>query len=83
MVNDKMKHVLTGLAVALIALPCYFGGSLFSGLWSALAGVVWGVGKEWYDYQNDGRFDWRDLGCTVLGVVVVCLFIVLLHFGKG
>lgn len=78
-----MKHLMAGLAVALISLPCYFGGSLFSGLWSALAGIIWGVGKEWYDYQNDGRFDWKDLGCTCLGVVLVCLFIVLLEYGKG
>lgn len=85
MINDKMKHLMAGLAIAVVvALPCYFeSGNLFAGLWATLAGVIVGLLKEWYDYQNDGRFDWRDLGCTVLGVVMVCGFILLLHVGKG
>lgn len=80
-----MLHLIVGLvATAIIALPCYFEtGNLFAGLWATLAGVIVGLLKEWYDYSNDGRFDWRDLGCTVLGVVIVCLFIVLMHFAKG
>lgn len=85
MVNDKMKHLMAGLVIAVVvALPCYFeSGNLFAGLWATLAGVIVGLLKEWYDYKNDGRFDWRDLGCTVLGVACVCLFIVLMHVGKG
>lgn len=85
MINDKMKHLMAGLVIAVVvALPCYFEtGNLFAGLWATLAGVIVGLLKEWYDYSNDGRFDWRDLGCTVLGVVCVCGFIILLHVGKG
>lgn len=87
MVNDKMLHLIVGLfATAIIALPCYFfaePNSLGSGLWSAIGIIVAGCVKEYCDYQYNGKWDWKDLGCTVLGVVMVCLFIVLMHFGKG
>lgn len=86
MVNDKMLHFIVGLfATALIALPCYFfaePNSIGSGLWSAIGIVVAGCVKEYCDYTYGGRFDWKDLGCTVLGVVIVCLFIILLEVGK-
>lgn len=87
MVNDKMLHLIVGVVAAmLVCLPCYFfaePNSLGSGLWSAIGIIVAGCVKEYCDYTHGGRWDWRDLGCTCFGVVVVCLFIILLHCGKG
>jgi len=84
--NDKKKHFIAGLAVAIVvALPVYLESiNLFAGLWSALvSGIIIGVCKEWCDYIYTSKWDWKDFLATCIGVVVVAVFIVLMHFGKG
>lgn len=87
MMNDKKYHVLAGLLVAaLVGLPAYLESlKLFAGLWSALtSGIIAGGVKEYGDLRTEGnKWDWLDFGCTVIGAVVVAVFIILLHYGKG
>lgn len=85
--TDKIKHIAAGiLAATIVALPAYLdSSSLFAGIWASLtAGAVAGTVKEWCDSRTDGnKWDWLDFGCTCLGAVLVAVFIVGLHFGKG
>ena len=85
--KDKKYHVLAGLLVAaLVALPAYLESiNLFAGLWSALtSGIIAGGVKEYCDLKTDGnKWDWMDFGFTCLGAVIVAVFIIGLHFGKG
>ena len=85
--NDKKYHVLAGLLLAaLVGLPAYLESlNLFAGLWSAItSGIIAASMKEYFDYHiNGNRWDWWDWGCTVIGAILVALFIVGLHFGKG
>ena len=85
--KDKKYHVLAGLLVAaFVGIPCYLESlNLFAGLWSAIvSGIIAGGVKEYFDMRTDGnKWDWWDFGCTVIGAVLVALFIVCLHYGKG
>lgn len=85
--KDKKYHVLAGALVsAFVGLPCYLESlNLFAGLWSAIvSGIIAGGVKEYCDMRTDGnKWDWLDFGCTCLGAVLVALFIILLHYGKG
>ena len=87
MATDKKYHVLAGLLVAaFVGLPCYLESlNLFAGLWSALtSGIIAGGVKEYCDMRTDGnKWDWLDFGCTCIGAVIVAVFIILLHYGKG
>lgn len=85
--TDKKYHVLAGVLVAaFVGLPCYLESlNLFTGLWSALtSGIIAGGVKEYCDMRTEGnKWDWKDFGFTCLGAVLVALFIILLHYGKG
>lgn len=87
--KDKLYHILAGLLIAAaVGLPCYLESiNLFAGLWSALAGaLVAAIVKEYCDtgYCLDPtRWDWKDIGFTVIGGVLVVLLILGLHFGRG
>lgn len=85
--KDKKQHVLAGVLIALaVGLPAYLESmNLFSGLWPAIVGGLLAAGiKEMCDYNTNGnKWDWYDFGATALGVLVVAVFIILLHFGKG
>ena len=87
MKKDKLYHVLAGLLIAAaVGLPCYLESlNLFAGLWSPLVScIIAGGVKEWCDNNTDGnKWGWWDFGCTVIGAVVVALFIVGMHYGKG
>lgn len=87
MMKDKKYHVLAGLLVAaLVGLPAYLESlNLFAGIWVCLwTGIIAGGIKEWCDMRTPGnKWDWLDFGCTCIGAVLVVLFIVGLHFGKG
>jgi hypothetical protein len=54
-------------------------------LWSALtSGIIAGGVKEYFDLRTDGnKWDLWDFLATCLGAVIVAVFIVGLHFGKG
>ena len=85
--KDKKYHVLAGILVAaFVGLPAYLESiNLFAGLWSALtAGIIAGGIKEYCDMRAEGnKWDWLDFGCTVIGAVIVALFIIGLHFRRG
>lgn len=83
--KDIRKHIFGGAAVAVAIgfVPYLATYNLFTGLWGCLAGVIAGLVKEWTDYQNDCKFDWRDFAATCLGSVIVAVVIVLMHFAKG
>lgn len=82
--TPKKLHIIAGLLTALaVGIPCVIEGGLFSGLWGCLAGVIAGGVKEWCDMTYGGKWDWWDFGCTVIGAVVVALFIFGMHYGKG
>ena len=49
-----------------------------------MAGLLAAGIKEMCDDNTPGNnWDWHDFGATALGVLVVVVFIILLHFGKG
>ena len=85
--SDKTKHILAGLAVAFwCGVPAYVNDyALFSAVWAALwSGLIAAGIKEWCDMRTEGnKWDWKDFGFTCLGAVIVALFIVGLHYGKG
>ena len=85
--KDKKYHVLAGILVAaFVGLPCYLESlNLFAGLWSALtSGIIAGGVKEYCDMRTEGnKWDWLDFAATCIGAVLVALFIVAMHFGKG
>lgn len=87
MKKDYIIHFCAGIMVAaFVGLPAYLESlNLFSGLWPAIVGGLIAAGiKEWCDMHADGnRWDWRDFVSSVIGVAVVAVFIILLHFGKG
>ena len=85
--KDQMKHLLAGLAVALIVgLPCLIeSGNLFCGLYSGwMAAVIAGGVKEWCDNNTEfNEWSWTDLGWTCVGSIAAALLIILMHFAKG
>ena len=85
--KDKKYHVLAGLLIAAaVGLPAYLESlNLFAGLWSALtSGIIAGGVKEYCDMRTEGnKFGLWDFLATFLGAVLVALFIILLHYGKG
>ena len=87
MKKDKITHFCAGILVAvLVGLPAYLESmNLFSGLWPAIVGGLLAAGiKEMCDDNTEGNnWDWRDFGTSAIGVAVVALFIVLLHYGRG
>jgi len=89
MKNDKKQHILAGLFVAaIVGLPCYLESiNLFAGLWATIASALAAACvKEYCDngYCLDPTvWDWRDIGCTVLGAVLIALLILGMHYGRG
>lgn len=85
--KDKKYHVLAGLLVAaLVGLPCYLESlNLFAGLCSAIvSGTIAGGVKEYCDMRTEGnKFGLWDFLATCLGAMIVALFIIGLHFGRG
>lgn len=85
--TDKKYHVLAGLLIAAaVGLPAYLESvNLFAGLWSSLTGgIIAGGVKEWCDLRTEGnKWDWLDFLATCIGAVLVALFIICLHYGKG
>ena len=54
-------------------------------MWAAIASAIIAGGvKEYCDMRTEGnKFDLWDFLATCLGAVIVALFIILLHYGKG
>lgn len=74
------------MVAIIVGLPAYLESlNLFSGLWPAITAGLLAAGiKELCDDNTPGNnWDWRDFAATAVGVLVVALFIIALHFGKG
>lgn len=93
MSNDKKYHVLAGLLTFFVGLPCYQLAYdpatdthyLAGAVWATIvSGILLAGCKEFCDMQTEGnKFDLWDFLATCLGAVLVALFIILLHYGKG
>ena len=60
--NDKIQHVLV----------CYFLTTFFSiwGIWVGIgAAVIWGAGKELWDWKSGGKVDVIDLLADLAGIL--------------
>lgn len=87
MKKDKITHIFAGaLVAALVGMPSYLESlNLFCGLWPSITAGLLAAGiKEMCDDNTPGNnWDWRDFGATAIGVAIVVVFIILLHFGRG
>ena len=93
MKKDKIKHVLAGLLMIFVGLPCYqltYDAAtdtyvLAPALWATLVGGIILAGcKEWCDMHTDGnKWDWMDFCFTCIGVVVIVLLLLGIHYGLG
>lgn len=93
MMKDKKYHVLVGLLTAFVGIPCYqlaYDAAtdthyLTAAIWATIvSGILLAGCKEYCDMRTEGnKFDWWDFAATCLGAVIVALFIILLHCGKG
>lgn len=93
--KDKIYHVLAGLSTFFVGLTCYqlaYDAAtdthhLAAAIWATIvSGFVTACVKEYCDARysfNPSEWDWRDIGCTMIGAAIVALFIVLLHVAKG
>ena len=92
--KDKKYHVLAGLLVAaFVGIPCYqftfdeAAGTyhLAAAIWATIvSGILLAGCKEYCDMRTEGnKFDLWDFLATCIGAVIVALFIIGLHFGKG
>lgn len=75
--SDKWIHVVAFLLLAWVAtrlLVCCDGLAAHDGTVATLTGAgvsaLMAVGKEVYDKQTEGLFDWQDLWASWLGVVL-------------
>lgn len=91
--SDKTKHILAGLLTFFVGLPCYqlaydaatdthhFAAALWA---TIVSGILLAGCKEWCDMHTDGnQWSWKDFGYTCIGVGIVVLFILALHYGQG
>lgn len=95
MKKDKKQHLVMGAAAAIVVgfLTYLISGevaverNVAAGVYAALAGgFVAAAVKEWCDTDyifDPTAWDWWDIGCTMIGALIVALGIVLLHFAKG
>lgn len=93
MMNDKMKHIAAGMSTAFVGIPVYqlaYDAAtdthhLAAAIWATIvSGILLAGCKEFCDMRTEGnKFDLWDFLATCIGAVLVALFIVLLHYGKG
>ena len=93
MKKDKIYHILAGLATAFVGIPVYqlaYDAAtdthyLAAAIWATIvSGILLAGCKEYCDMRTDGnKFDLWDFLATCLGAVIVALFMIGLHYGKG
>ena len=86
MKKDKFFHALAGAGVAFFTgcIAYVDTHALFAGLWPAItAGIIVAATKEWCDYTHVKKWDWRDFVATLIGVLLVVLIILGMHYGRG
>lgn len=65
---DKIVHFLVGMVILSLLYP--FGLVL-----SLVASVVLAFAKEAFDYWSYGGFDLKDLGATILGAILMLVYL--------
>lgn len=95
MKKDKKQHIFCGVAAAIVVgfLTYLISGevaaerNVAAGVYAALAGgFVAAAVKEFCDAEyciDLSKWDWRDIGATMIGALIVALGILLMHFAKG
>jgi len=91
--KDKKYHVLAGLLTFFVGMPVYqftFDEAtntyhLAAAIWATIvSGILFAGCKEYCDLRTEGnKWDWLDFAATCLGAVIVAVFIIMLHYGKG
>ena len=66
---DKIVHLLVGMLLVALLYP--FGLVL-----SLVASVALAFAKESFDYWSYGGFDLKDLGATILGAILMLVYLV-------
>jgi hypothetical protein len=68
---DKALHFIAGMLVVVVVatiFPCVAN-------WAVVAAIVAGVGKEIRDEIAYRGFDWKDLMATIVGGLIMQIFI--------
>ena len=65
---DKIVHLLVGMLLVALLYP--FGLVL-----SLVASVALAFAKEAFDYWSYGGFDLKDLGATILGAILMLVYL--------
>lgn len=87
--KDKFKHIFWGAVAAfVIAVPVYASScDLFAGLRACLAGVIAAGVKEWADSKYveswSVKESAKDILFSCIGVLLIILIVLGMHFGKG
>jgi len=93
MKKDKLYHILAGMLTFLVGIPVYqlaYDAAtdkhyLAAAIWATIvSGILLAGCKEFCDMRTPGnKWDWWDFGATILGVLVVVVFIILNYIGRG
>lgn len=66
--HDKLLHFIVGMlitALVAIVLPN----------WAFTSAIIVGVAKEAYDHIDYGKVDWKDLAATIIGGLIMQIFV--------
>ena len=67
---DKLLHFSVCFLIALLLFPLI-------GWWSIGTAVATGVGKEVYDWRDNGHFSWGDIAADLVGTATAILTIII------
>lgn len=73
--NDKMKHLLVGVAISLL-----FGWLAHDALAGFTSALVAGVAKEVYDYYGSGTSELNDIIATAQGGAIGLIILIVMNF---
>lgn len=73
--NDKMKHLLAGLAISLL-----FGWLTRDVLIGFTSALVIGIAKEIYDYYGNGTSEMNDIIATAQGGAIGLIILIMIDW---
>lgn len=68
--SDKLLHFICGMIAAALIAPFRILAP-----YAFIMGVMAGIGKELYDKKKGGKIDWHDMAATVIGALVLQIFV--------